>query len=111
MGESNRTSRRGLAEGFVAKFRSSFFEQLGSVDRRQWRRRIFVASCALERIASGPYFTTKVAGNAGRAADFLEMIEVRFEFLKSDRIILDSHVFGNETLSVSLLDVASQPEI
>ena len=53
----------------------------------------------------------KVSGDAGRAADFLEMIEVRFELLESDGIILNSHVFGNETLSVSLLDVASQPEI
>ena len=39
------------------------------------------------------------------------MIEVRFELLESHGIILDGHVFGNETLAVSLLDVASQPEI
>src|SRR6202020_2696127 len=87
------------------------FAKLGGVDRRQWGHWKFVASRALERIAARSDFGAKVAGDAGRAADFLEVIEVRFELLESDGIILNRHVFGNEILAVSLLDVASQPEI
>src|SRR5580704_9649081 len=111
VGEGNRTIRRRLWEGFVAKLRRGLFEKLGNVDRRQWRRWKFVASCALERIAAWSDFSLKDTGNTGRAADFFEMIEVRFELLESDGIILNRHVFGNEILAVSLLDVASQPEV
>src|SRR5580704_12852882 len=111
VGEGNRTIRRRLREGFVAKLRCGLFEKLGSVDRQQWGRWKFVASRALERIAARSDFAAKVAGDSGCAADFLEVIEVRFELLESDGIILNRHVFGNETLAVSLLDVASQPEI
>src|ERR1700733_10832926 len=109
--EGNRTVRRRLREGFVAKFRCGFFEQLGGVDRRQWRRRIFVASRALERIASGLDFAAKISSDAGCAADFLEVIKVWLEFLESDGIILNRHVFRNETLAVSRFNVASQLEI
>jgi hypothetical protein len=45
------------------------------------------------------------------AANLLEMVEVRFEFLERHRVILDGHVLGNELLAVTLLDLAAQPQI
>jgi hypothetical protein len=50
-------------------------------------------------------------GNSRNPTDLFEMVEVRFEFLERDRIVLDCHFRRNEVLAVALLDAAAEAQI
>src|ERR1700721_926661 len=81
------------------------------MNRRQRRRRVLVATRPLERIAAGLDLTAQVARDTGHAADLFKMIEVRLQFAKRARIVLEGHAGRNEFFSVGSFDVCAQIEV
>src|SRR5262249_37920879 len=71
---------------------------------------IFAGTRAFERIAALLDHTFDVAGLAGGAAEVFEAVIIGFEFVVTDRPILNRHSFGNELLAVFFLVMAADSE-
>src|SRR5580700_4740546 len=64
----------------------------------------------LKRIAALEHAALNVAGLTGGAADRLESIEMRLQFLEADAPVLQRHIAGDEVLPVALGDMALQAQ-
>jgi len=109
--ERNGAIRRRHGERAVAELGRGLLKELRRVDgRKRWSRKL-IATGTFEGIADRSHGASKVSGNARHSADLFEVIEVRFELRKRDRIVLNGHLRRNEMLAVALLNVAAEEKI
>ena len=111
VGVGPRSIGRGLREGVVAQLARRLLEEHGAVGRCQRRQRVLVGAPALEGVASGLDLALEVAGLARGAADLLEHVEVRLEFVVGDAEVLQVHAFGDELLAVARFIGAAQLQV
>ena len=74
----------------------------------QRRIGIFVLPRAFEHVAAVDDLAAQIAGLAGDAAQFFELVVIRFELVIGDRQVLDGHLGRNGVLAVALGDMAAQ---
>ena len=99
---------RGTCEGVVAEVLARLFHDRAGHGLRQRLVRIFVGARPLEHVAARNLRAAQVAGLAGDAADLLEVIVIRLEFVVADGEILDRHLGGNGVAAVTLAEMRLQ---
>src|SRR5262249_62229090 len=72
---------------------------------------IMVAARPLERIAAGDHLALQIAGLARDAAQLVEAVVERLDFLITHRPVLDRHVVRDRARAVALAKQAADAEV